>query len=124
MSKPNKLENQKHLLQAEENEKLAKALTDLDSCYKDWVITLCFYSGLHYIYSKMPLEKLPKSHKEAEPLILKHCGGNAYNKYRYLSDLSRNARYYPKFAEKYRKGTKMVQSSIKKLYSLKNDLGV
>ena len=72
----------------------------------------------------MPLAELPKTHKKAEPLILKHCGRDVYNKYRHLSDLSRNARYYPRFAEKYRKGTKMVQSSIKKLYSLKNDLGV
>lgn len=114
----------RHLQQGKENEQLARALLALDSCYKDWVITLIFYAALHYIYSKLPVSDIPHTHEEAKPLILQSCGGDVFKLYSDLSDKSRNARYYPAIAEAYRNSSLVSENAIKTLETLKEHLGI
>ena len=115
---------QKHLLQGKENERLARALMALDSCYKDWVITLSFYSAVHYIYSKLSTLEVPHTHEDAKPIILKDCGISVFKIYSNLSDKSRNARYYPILAETYRRSPVVAIDALISLDKLKVELGI
>lgn len=114
----------KHLAQGKENEQLARALIALDSCYKDWVVTLAFYAALHYAYSRLPATNVPHTHQDAKPLILQHCGNTAFGLYSDLSDKSRNARYYPVLAKAYRDNPIVAEGSLKSLDFLKQELGI
>lgn len=113
-----------HLAQGKENEQLARALIALDSCYKDWVVTLSFYSAMHYIYSKLPGPTVPQTHTSAEPIILQECGNAVFTAYKLLSDRSRNARYYPAIAKAYRDGSQVADQTLKTLDKIKVDLGI
>jgi len=119
-----RFEASEHLLQGKENEKLARSLIDLDSCYKDWVITLSFYSALHYVYSKLKGTDVPHTHIEAEPRILADCGLKVFKLYSSLNDKSRNARYYPLIAKAYRQSPIVAKSSLEALDKLKSELGI
>jgi nicotinamide mononucleotide adenylyltransferase len=114
----------KHFLQGKENEKLAKSLRDLGCGYKDWIITICFYSSLHYVLSRIPESKNPKTHKETESLVFKYFGKKTYQKYRFLSEKSRNSRYYPEYASHYRRREKDVERCFDKLLSIKTELNI
>ena len=113
-----------HLAQGKENEQLARALIALDSCYKDWVVTLAFYSAMHYIYSKLPGPTVPQTHTSAEPIILKECGNGVFKAYKTLSDRSRNAWYYPAIAKAYRDSSQVASQTLIALDKIKTDLGV
>jgi hypothetical protein len=126
MPSPNskKFDAKEHLKQGKENEQLARALISLDSCYKDWVVTLAFYSALHYSYSKFKGTEIPHTHVEAEPRILKDCGKKVFKLYSALNDKSRNARYYPIIAKEYRQNPIMAKTSLEMLDKLKAELGI
>ena len=126
MPSPNskRFESSEHLLLGKENEKLARILIGLDSCYKDWVVTIVFYSALHYVYSKLKGADIPHTHIEAEPKILQDCGKEVFKLYSSLNDKSRNARYYPIIAREYRQNPIMAEVSLKMLDKLKIELGI
>jgi hypothetical protein len=116
-----------HLAQAERNEKLANALVDLGSDHLDWVVTIVFYSALHYIYSKLPLgRKICSNYIKFEKEISIHFSNKPtiYKNYKGLKDKSRNARYHPHFADEYSKDEKFIESILLKLEKLKNGLGI
>ncbi|MFA6271913.1 MAG: hypothetical protein WC693_02275 [Patescibacteria group bacterium] len=116
-----------HLVQARHNERLANALVTIGSNQLDWVVTISFYSALHYIYSKLPpgkeicsnymqFEKEIASSFSSKPVI--------YKNYKSLKDKSRNARYYPHIAQHYSKDTKFIEMIFRILDNLKRGLEI
>ena len=93
-----------HLWQARRNEKLAKQLLhDLD--YKEWAVTVTFYSGLHYVeasFTQIPTighseTSMPTSwnksiHSWRENLIISNFP-SIHSNYRKLQNSSMIARY-------------------------------
>ena len=97
-----------HLHQARHNEKLAsELLTSLG--YKDWLITISFYSALHFLEAKLATMTPPKHsdtdvpvdihgklkcspHTWREKLVQKHFSA-IWNNYRKLRNDSKIARY-------------------------------
>ena len=93
-----------HLWQARRNEKLAKQLLDeLD--YKEWAVTVTFYSGLHYVeasFAQIPTighseTSMPTSwnksiHSWREDLIIRNFP-SIHSNYRKLQNSSMIARY-------------------------------
>lgn len=91
-------------MQARRNERLAYQLLNEDDAI-EWVVTITFYSGLHYVeaaFSQLPSVKhsetsMPSGwnrsiHAWREDLILIHYS-SIYNAYRKLSTQSMIARY-------------------------------
>ncbi len=110
-----------HLNQAQLNEELARRLFKGNLCL-DWVVTLAFYSALHYINYK---ESLPDNHEDTLKWISVEIGDFIYHRYRYLFDKSRHARYRPQMAERYRKKSdETASNSLRKLKEIRCYLGV
>jgi hypothetical protein len=108
---------------AERNEDIANALYLLDG-KSDWVIVLCFYSALHYIYSILPIPEILTTHNGLNRAITTHCSRPCYVAYSWLSDQSRNARYYPVYSKRYMNKQKKAESALDKLDELKKELGI
>lgn len=93
-----------HLWQAGRNERLAKQLLG-DLTYKEWVVTVAFYSGLHYVEAALNQvlsivhseTSIPKDyqgglHDWREDLVFQHFP-SAWKSYRKLRAQSIVARY-------------------------------
>lgn len=111
-----------HLEQAKFNEELAMALNALRVPCRDWIVTLCFYSALHYANSK---KQLPENHYDAiNSFISIQFGAPAYTAYKNLYDKSRNARYRPTIAKAYRVNQQISDLVFKKLEEFKKEIGI
>lgn len=111
-----------HLEQAKFNEELAMALNALRVPCRDWIVTLCFYSALHYANSK---KQLPENHHDAvNSFIPAQFGTSAYTAYKTLYDKSLNARYRPVIAKTYRSSQQISELAIKKLEEFKKEIGI
>ncbi len=84
---------EEHLDIAIRNEKLADALA---SNFKDWAVTVYFYSALHYAHAVLAVYgQHPQSHDATGPLVRKNpVLRKIWAEYRSLQTASRNARYY------------------------------
>ena len=93
-----------HLWQAGRNERLAKQLLS-ELVYKEWVVTVAFYSGLHYVEAalnqvsgighsetSMPRNYPGGLHSYREDLVFQHFS-SAWAPYRKLRAQSMVARY-------------------------------
>jgi hypothetical protein len=98
-----------HLEQARHNESLAAMLLD-GKKYLDWVATVAFYAGVHYVESaltlvpgvghsesSMPVDPVTKQekcslHNWRDDLVRKHFRG-IYRNYKLLRTVSGHARY-------------------------------
>lgn len=93
-----------HLWQAGRNERLAKQLLE-ELIYKEWVVTVAFYSGLHYVEAALNQEptivhsetSIPNNyqgglHDWREDLVLQYFP-SAWSSYRKLRTQSIVARY-------------------------------
>jgi uncharacterized membrane protein len=85
-----------HLTKARQNEAFADSLDTSTTIAVEWVITVKFYAALHYVqaYFASKSSTTPVTHTlrasaiRRDPLI-----SGAYDDYRELSDISREARY-------------------------------
>lgn len=105
---------------ARENENFAEIIDD-NHDRNNWVVTVRFYSLLHYIEERLDACGYnSRSHKDREDNILncKTVDNQIYNLYRFLQDLSRDARY-----ECVRMGEDEVEKSREKLNEGKEILG-
>jgi hypothetical protein len=90
------LSREEHLTKSSQNEAFAKALDTSTVCGVEWAITMKFYAALHYVqaYFASKTGRAPTTHDrrasaiQRDPRIL-----GAYDDYRFLEDLSRDARY-------------------------------
>lgn len=121
-----KLVPAEHLEQAKHNEDFAKALFALKSPHYDWVITLCFYSALHYIYYKIAPDHILNSHTELDACIRKEYKNNPtiWAKYAKIKNSSENCRYLPHLAKIFRKDRGFAQGIISTLDKLKKQLNI
>lgn len=85
-----------HISGARENEELADSLDSSEPENRNWIVTIRFYSYVHYIEEILESHDFSSNtHKERKDNI-KECNGmdrTAYKIYRFLEDLSRDARY-------------------------------
>lgn len=97
-----------HISQAEHNESLADYLINMDRPYHDWVITICFYSAIHYFeawlfitntdnnkhsYTSMPQDYNKSPHSWREDLIHRSFSVEVWKSFRKLRTQSEIARY-------------------------------
>ena len=83
-----------HIMQAEQNERLARGLVLLSSQLMDWAVTACFYAALHIVDSYLArLGIHPRTHKEREDLVQRRFPHIRRNYWR-LKRYSLRARYY------------------------------
>lgn len=120
--KPVPSDSSSHLAQAKLNERLAIGLIGLDAPYQDWVMTMLFYSALHYASSKA--KQFPKEHNEAILFIFEEFGTPAAQAYMALQNKSYNARYLPHIAEEYRNSTDIVEVAMGNLSDFKKHIGI
>lgn len=110
-----------HISGARENEELANSLDVSEPENRNWIVTIRFYSYVHYIEQILESYNYSSNtHIERKDNIEK-CNGTdqtAYKIYRFLEDLSRDARY-----ECIRMGTEELDITKKKLKSGKKSLG-
>ena len=86
-------ELQRHLPQAEKNERLANAMVSLSERYTEWEVTILFYSALHYVDAFLATRGLhPKDHRERQDLVADLTDLARY--YEILFKRSMNARYH------------------------------
>lgn len=91
-----------HINQAKHNENLASELLQTLT-YKDWIITICFYSALHYVDAELskrlnvdpeishPQDRSIHSYRED---LVRTFFKKVFEDYRFLSVLSRSTRYH------------------------------
>lgn len=117
---------QEHLDQAKHNEQLARALLILQTPNVDWIITLSYYSALHYVYSKLTSSTVFSTHSKLEAEILKQYTRNSklWVLYKKLQDASKNARYLPHVSREYRKNLGYGTQMLQRLDDLKKELGI
>jgi len=109
-----------HLDKAQRNEQLARALFDLELPCCDWIITICFYSSIHYIYSKLPISYVQNSHHALEEEIVKNFPGTGlYKPFKSLKDKSEDMRYYPNSANIYKNDRGFCEHRFKELEKIK-----
>lgn len=85
-----------HIAQAVKNEELARELEDNYQEYRDWIVTLLFYCGVHFIKCRLAeLNETTSTHRKRKQKIRNVSGidSGLYSYYRSLEDLSRKARY-------------------------------
>jgi hypothetical protein len=91
-----RLTRAEHLTKSRQNEEFVKKIDTSNVVGIEWSITVKFYAALHYVqaYFTSKSSMTPTAHTlrasgiERDPLI-----SGAYDDYRELSDLSREARY-------------------------------
>lgn len=91
MAKPEEHENQ-----AQKNEEFSEKIKINHQDYEDWLITVRFYSFVHYIQCRIAQEgKSTYSHKQRKKQIknLPNIPIILYKTYRRFEDLSRDVRY-------------------------------
>ena len=82
-----------HQRQAEQNERLARALILLSPHLMDWAITACFYAALHHVDGYLARFGIqPRNHQERENWILLRLPP-IFREYRDLKRFSIRARY-------------------------------
>jgi hypothetical protein len=114
-----------HLGKARNNENLARALFDLGVPCCDWIITICFYSTLHYIYSKLPIKSVLNSHLDLNKEIVKYSPKTKlYNIYKSLKDKSEDMRYYPSSANFCKNDRLFCEARFNDLKKIKNILNI
>jgi uncharacterized protein (UPF0332 family) len=59
-----------HISQAEHNESLANYLIGIDKPYHDWVITICFYSAIHYFEAWLFITNTDSNKKHSDTSML------------------------------------------------------
>ncbi len=116
-----------HLDLAKRSENLARAILGLNSLgiqNSDWIITICFYSVTHYIYSDIPIQKTVDGYSQMEHKIVKHYSSKKiiYKIYSWLKNKSFVARYNPKLANRYSNITAGV--AIRKVEEIKKELKI
>ncbi|MEA3464157.1 MAG: hypothetical protein U9R14_03730 [Patescibacteria group bacterium] len=114
-----------HLDKARKNEQLARAFFDLESPCCDWIITICFYSAIHYIYSKLPINYIQNSHYHLEEEIVKHFPRTGiYKLFKSLKDKSEDMRYYPYSANLFKNDRQFCSYRFKELEKIKKILKI
>lgn len=84
---------QRHLAQAERNERLADAMASATERYMEWEVTVLFYSALHYVDAFLATRGLhPKNHYDRKQLVANQTNVARY--YEILFKRSMNARYH------------------------------
>jgi uncharacterized protein (UPF0332 family) len=85
---------EEHLEKAERNEQLARLLAT--TSFKDWAVTVYFYSILHYAHAVLAVYgQHPRSHEATAPLVrTNQVLRKIWHEYRMMQIASRNARYY------------------------------
>ena len=84
---------QRHLAQAQKNERLADAISSHSEQCPEWEVTIFFYSALHYVDAFLATQGAhPKSHYERFDLVSNLTGVARY--YEILFKRSMNARYH------------------------------
>jgi len=82
-----------HIMQAEQNERLARGLVLLSPQLMDWAVTACFYAVLHIVDSYLAsLGIHPRTHEEREDLVQRRLPYIRRNYWR-LKHYSIHARY-------------------------------
>lgn len=90
------LSRDEHLTKSAQNEELAQTLDASTVIGVEWAITMKFYAALHFVqaYFSSRTGRAPTTHErrasaiQRDPMI-----SGAYDDYRELEDLSRDARY-------------------------------
>lgn len=84
---------ERHLPQAERNERAADAMASLPERYTEWEVAMLFYSALHYVDAFLATRGLhPQSHLERKDLVASLTNLARY--YDILFKRSMNARYH------------------------------
>ncbi|WP_128904790.1 hypothetical protein [Halorubrum amylolyticum] len=111
-----------HISGARENEELADSLDSSEPENRNWIVTIRFYSYVHYIEEILESYNYSSNtHKERKDNI-ERCNGidrTAYKIYRFLEDISRDARY-----ECIRMGESELTKTEEKLSRGKEALGI
>lgn len=106
---------------ARENEKVAEKLAVTNEEDRNWIVTVRFYSFLHYVEERLQANGYDSNTHGDRMDNIRKCpsiDNYAYNLYKTLYDLSRDARY-----ECLRMGESEVKESKKRLKKGKEILG-
>lgn len=85
-----------HAEGAKENEDFADTLDPSEMEHKNWIVIVRFYSYLHYVEERLQSEGYDSDRHKERMENIRRCpsiDNKAYNVYRTLYDLSRDARY-------------------------------
>lgn len=115
-----------HLDKAQRNENLACALFNLGVPCCDWIITIIFYSALHYCYSKLPVQYVQPTHSDLINEITKKYSHNLmlYQSFKSLKDKSEDGRYFPHLAKKQKEDRKFCKERFEELEKIKKELKI
>jgi len=114
-----------HLEKARQDERLARALFDLGGPYYDWIVVICFYAAMHYIYSKLPIRGVQATHGDLERIIITNFPrSRLFKKYKSLKDKSENMRYFPYSAKLARNNVKFCSDRFRELDEIKRILKI
>jgi hypothetical protein len=106
---------------ARENEDFAAALDIQENPESNWIVTINFYSLLHYIEERLQAEGYDSDRHKERMKNIRRCpaiDNSLYKYYRFLYDISRDARY-----ECHRMGESEVAESEERLEKGKEELG-
>ena len=81
---------------ARENEELAASMDPSRGDHRNWIVTIRFYSFLHYTEQRLTAEKYDSDNHKERMDNIQRCPAledYLYNIYRSLYDLSRDSRY-------------------------------
>ena len=112
-----------HLEKARKNEQLARALFDLELHCCDWIITICFYSAIHYIYSKLPVNNVQLYYSDLVREIERYSR-KLYSLFKSLKDKSEDMRYFPYMAKLFRRERQFCNGRFKELDEIKKILKI
>jgi hypothetical protein len=89
------LRDDQHRTKAERNEQFAESLDKSDPIRENWAVVAAFYSALHYVEQFFVKHGKPCANHEERNDQFKGDARikRAYPSYKYLSDLSHDARY-------------------------------
>lgn len=110
-----------HVKGARENEEFADTLDPSEKIHKNWIVIVRFYSYLHFVEERLQMEGYESDRHKERMENIRRCPSiddKAYNIYRTLYDLSRDARY-----ECLRMGDDEIDESESRLENGKQILG-
>ena len=85
-----------HTFGARENEQFAASLDKSQDAQRNWIVTIRFYSLLHYVEERLEAENYGANTHRDRRNNIKKCPAlddKIYIIYRFLEDLSRDSRY-------------------------------
>ncbi len=86
-----------HLAQADHNKQFLAEFPSADK-YRDWFVTVCFYTALHFVDAALAnIGEDPQNHEHRHAILNRFRGQPHYARlrphYRRIEDISRQARY-------------------------------